>query len=65
MPAAGLRAVQAEICTGIVVFGRSVVTLVFGGSDWATCGWTLAFLAMAAAQFSFAYWELAIARSLA
>ena len=28
-----------------------------------TYGWTMAFLAVAAAQFSFAYWELIVVRS--
>ena len=35
----------------------------FGGNDWKTYGWTMVFLALAAAQLSFATWELAIARS--
>jgi hypothetical protein len=48
---------------GIVLAGLGVVTLSFGGNDWATYGWTMVFLALAAAQFSFAYWELTIARS--
>jgi hypothetical protein len=54
-----------RIGAGIVVVGLGVVTLSFGGSDWKTYGWTLMFLALAAAQFSFAYWELSIARSAA
>ena len=48
---------------GVALAGLGVVTLAFGGNDPNTYGWTLAFLAFAAAQFSFAYWELAIARS--
>ena len=52
-----------RIAAGIVLVGLGVVTLTFGGNDWKTYGWTMAFLALAAAQLSFAYWELAIARS--
>ena len=37
--------------------------LSFGGNDGKTYGWTLAFLALAAAYFSFACWERTIARS--
>ena len=47
-----------------VLAGLGVVTLAFGGSDWKTFGWTMFFLALAAAQFSFAYWLLTIARSV-
>lgn len=48
---------------GVVLVGLGAVTLAFGGNDWATYGWTLFFLALAVAQFSFAYWELTTARS--
>jgi hypothetical protein len=48
---------------GFVLVGLGAVTLSFGGNDPKTYGWTAFFLAVAAAQFSFAYWELAIARS--
>ena len=48
---------------GIVSAGLGVVTLSFGGSDWKTYGWTMVFLAIAAANLAFAYWELRIARS--
>lgn len=34
-----------------------------GGIPMKTYGWMMAFLAVAAAQFSFAYWELTVARS--
>jgi hypothetical protein len=34
-----------------------------GGNDLKTYGWTAAFLAAAAANLSFARWELTIARS--
>jgi hypothetical protein len=52
-----------RMASGIALAGLGVVTLAFGGSDWKTFGWTLVFLALAAAQFLFAYWELTIARS--
>ena len=52
-----------RIGSGTVLAGLGAVTLSFGGNDWKTYGWTLVFLALAAAQFSFAYWELIIARS--
>jgi hypothetical protein len=54
---------RLRLASGAVLVGLGVVTLSFGGSDWKTYGWTLAFLAVAAAQFAFAYWELSIARS--
>ena len=40
-----------------------LITLNVGSTGWKTAGWVALFLAAAAAQFSFAYWELAIARS--
>ncbi|MGP8001354.1 MAG: hypothetical protein ACLPKI_29120 [Streptosporangiaceae bacterium] len=43
--------------------GLGAVTLSFGGNDRKTYGWTMVFVAAAAVQFSFAYWELTIARS--
>jgi hypothetical protein len=52
-----------HIASGIALVGLGAVTLSFGGNDWKTYGWTMVFLALAAAQFSFAYWELTIARS--
>jgi len=54
---------RVRIASGIVLAGLGVVTLSFGGNDWKTYGWTMAFLAVAAASFAFAYWELRIARS--
>ena len=57
-PSAGVH-----IGAGVVLAGLSAVTLSLGGNDWKTYGWTMVFLALAAAQFSFAYWELTIARS--
>jgi hypothetical protein len=53
-----------RISAGIALVGLGAVTLSFGGNDWKTYGWTMVFLALAAAQFSFAYWELTIARSV-
>jgi hypothetical protein len=50
---------------GVVLAGLGVVTLSFGGNDWKTYGWTMAFLAAAAAHLSLGYWELTIARSAA
>ena len=44
--------------------GLGAVTLSFGGNDPKTYGWTAFWLALAAAQFSFAYWELTITRSV-
>jgi hypothetical protein len=52
-----------RIASGIVLAGLGVVTLSFGGNDSKTYGWTMAFLAAAAAHLAFAYWELSIARS--
>ena len=49
--------------SGIVLTGLGIITLAFGGNDWKTHGWTLLWLALAAAQVSFASWLLAIARS--
>ncbi len=52
-----------RIVSGTVLAAVGVVTLSFGGNDWKTYGWTLAFLAAAAANLAFATWELSIARS--
>ncbi len=46
-----------------LLVGLGAVTLSFGGNDWKMYGWMMVFLALAAAQFSRAYWELTIARS--
>ena len=56
---------RVRIVGGIVLAGLGLVTLAFGGDDWKTYGWTLAFLAAAAADLAFAHWELTIARSAA
>jgi signal transduction histidine kinase len=54
-----------RIGAGIVLVGLGVTTLGFGGNDWKTAGWTMAFLAAAAANVAFGYWEMTIAyRSL-
>ena len=52
-----------RIASGIALVGLGAVTLSFGGNDWQTYGWTAFWLVLAAAQLSFAYWELTIARS--
>ena len=52
-----------RIGAGIVLVGLGVVTLSFGGNDWATYGWTAFWLVLAALQFSAGYWYLAIIRS--
>ena len=54
-----------RMASGIALAGLGVVTLSFGGNDWKTYGWAMAFLAAAAADLAFAYWELSIARSAA
>ena len=59
-PWAGVR-----IAAGTVLIGLGVVTFSFGGNDGKTYGWTIAFLAMAAANLAFASWELRIAGSAA
>jgi hypothetical protein len=56
---------RVRIASGVVLAGLGVVTFSFGGNDWKTFGWTLAFLALAAANWAFAGWELSIARSAA
>jgi hypothetical protein len=59
-----LRAfVRVRIAGGTTLTGLGLLTLAFGGDDAKTYGWTAAFLAAAAANFSFAYWEITIARS--
>ena len=54
---------RVRIAAGVVLVGLGAVTL-FGGSFTAKAvGWAALFLAVAAANFSFAAWERAIARS--
>ncbi len=50
-----------RVATGVGLAGLGAVTLRFGGKDAKTYGWAAAFLVAAAAQFSFACWELTIA----
>ena len=52
-----------RIASAVALVGLGAVTLAFGGNDGKTYGWATAFLALAAAQFWFASWELTIARS--
>ncbi len=54
---------RVRIGSGAVLAALGLVTLAFGGEDWKTYGWTLFFLALAAASWAFARWELSIARS--
>ena len=54
---------RVRIASGTVLAILAFVTLSFGGSDWMTYEWTIAWLAAAAAHLAFAYWELSIARS--
>jgi hypothetical protein len=56
---------RVRITSGVALAGLGIVTLSFGGNDWKTHGWTMGFLAAAAANGAFAYWELRIARSAA
>jgi hypothetical protein len=54
---------RVRIASGLILAVLGIVTLSFGGNDWKTYGWTMAFLAAGMAQLAFAYWELSIARS--
>lgn len=54
---------RVRLAAGAVAAGLGVATLSFGGNDSTTYVWTIVFLAIAAAQFLFAGWELTIARS--
>ena len=53
---------RVRIAAGIVLVGLGAVTLSEGSYSTKAIGWATLFLA-AAASFSFAAWELAIARS--
>ena len=55
--------VRVRIASGVVLVGLGVVTLVGGSFPAKAVGWAALFLALAAAAFSFAAWELTIARS--
>jgi signal transduction histidine kinase len=50
-----------RIGSGIALVGLGVVTLSFGGNNWPTYAWTMAFLAAGAVNLAFAYWEITIA----
>jgi hypothetical protein len=54
-----------RIAAGIALVGLGAVTLSFGGNNWPTYAWTMAFLAAGAANLAFAAWELSIVRSAA
>jgi hypothetical protein len=54
---------RLHLAGGIVFAGLAIVTLSFGGDDWKTYAWTMAFLAAALVNVAFACWELTIARS--
>ncbi len=54
---------RVHIGAGIVLTGLGAVTLVGGSFTTEAVGWTAFWLVLAAVQFSFAYWELTIARS--
>jgi signal transduction histidine kinase len=50
-----------RISAGIVSVSLGVVTLALGGADAETYGWTMAFVAIGAANLAFGYWDLNIA----
>ena len=54
---------SARIGFGFVLAALGAITLSVGSYEWKTYAWTALFLAGALAELSFAYWELAIARS--
>lgn len=54
---------RVRITSGTVLVGLGAVTLVGGSFSGKAAGWAAVFLAAAAANLSFAAWELAIARS--
>lgn len=56
---------RVRLVTGGIAAGLAVVTRSFGGNDAKTYGWALAFLAIAAAHWTWAAWELRIARATA
>jgi signal transduction histidine kinase len=56
--------VRVRVSIGIVLIGLGFVTLAFGGHGWGTYGSAMAFLAVAAANLAFAYWETTIAHRL-
>ena len=59
-----LRAVaRVRIASGVACAGLGAVTLVGGSFTKKAVGWAILFLAVAAASFAWAAWDLAIARS--
>jgi len=54
---------RARIAVGNLLALCGLVTLSIGSTGWNRYGLAALFLVAAAAQFSFAYWELTIARS--
>lgn len=56
---------SVRIGLGFVLAGLAAMTLSVGSYGWKTYAWTALLLAAALAELSFAYWELAIARSAA
>ncbi len=55
--------VGVRIISGVVLVALGLVTLIFGGNNWKTYWWTIAFVVLAAANWAFSYWLLRIARS--
>jgi hypothetical protein len=53
---------HVRIASGIILTGLGTLTLSFGGNDRKTYGWTGLFLAGAAANLAYGYWELTIVR---
>jgi hypothetical protein len=53
---------RVRIASGIVLTGLSGLTLSFGGNDRKTYGWASVFLAGAAGNLAYGYWDLKIAR---
>jgi hypothetical protein len=51
---------RVRIASGIILTGLGTLTLSFGGKDRKTYGWASWFLAGAAANLSYGYWELSI-----
>ena len=56
---------RVRLVSGTVLVGLSAVTLVGGSLSPKAGGWAAVFLAVAVAHYSFAAWELAIARRAA
>ncbi len=54
---------SVRIVAGIVLAGLGAFTLFGGSFAKLAVGWAAVFLAAAAADFAFAYWEISIARS--